>query len=545
MRSTVVAALGVSISLALASPARATPAPHSVVVVANADVPESVSLAIRYAAERDLPPSQICLLSLPVTEDLALADFQAMLDVPLRACIARTEGLAERLEAILLVRGVPLRVSMDIGGTTRRASLAAALGLWDTSDASGAPILGRDPGTDVPCGGRSCWGAAWRNQYHGEPFEASFEREVAGIVHRPVLVTMLHGRTYGDAGLLLTSALQADRMSDGAMGEFLLMQGADAARGALDREYASVLAALTARGFTASEVPFDSNLTGRTLAGFVTGTASLAETIEGNSFHPGALVDNLTSFGAVPVNFRDMGEQQVSIARWVARGVAGAHGTTDEPLNNCFPSRAFLMNYVDGATLGEAFIGQLPFVYWHNLVLGDPLTAPYARRPDVMLEGLAGDDVSGAQTITVRAIAASDRVVDELLLFVDGAQVGRADGDLLEYCLPPSGDAPVHLLAVARTPYDFDAERSWEARGWIARTVTVREGASSCGGGDAGAALDGGAGSADAGARADGGVATETGGCTCRAGARGGARAPVGLALVIALGLCRRRRARA
>ena len=137
----------------------------------------------------------------------------------------------------------------------------------------------------------------------------------------------------------LESAIMAE--SENVAGLFLLMEGADPARGVLDEQYATVAASLREQGWDVELQPFDSNLTGLVLDGLVTGTSSLETTIEGNLYRPGSIVDNVTSFEPVPQNFEMDGESQVSIARWVSMGVAGVHGTTHEPLNSCFPDRQF------------------------------------------------------------------------------------------------------------------------------------------------------------------------------------------------------------
>src|SRR5262249_53780186 len=155
---------------------------------------------------------------------------------------------------------------------------------------------------------------------------------------KPVLVTMLHGRSYDDAGKLIDSALDGEK-NGGAKGDFVLMDGADGARGALDYQYPTIETALVARGMTVKHIPFNSDQTGLSIAALAVGTAGMGQTIEGNEYLPGSIVDNLTSYGAVPQNFEATGEAQVSIARWVAMGVAGAHGTTEEPINNAFPTR--------------------------------------------------------------------------------------------------------------------------------------------------------------------------------------------------------------
>ncbi|MCB9641402.1 MAG: hypothetical protein H6727_21080 [Myxococcales bacterium] len=230
------------------------------------------------------------------------------------------------------------------------------------------------------------------------------------------MVTMLHGRSYMDAEKLLTSAIDAEK-TGGAKGQFLLMKGSDAARGRLDTEYTSLETQLKARGWTDVVIEnFNRDLTGRSLAAFFVGTAGLGTTIEGNTYLPGSVTDNLTSFGAVPTNFRATGQSQVSIARWVAQGVAGAHGTTDEPLNNCFPSRNLLLDYVDGSTLAEAYHRRLPYVYWRNLVLGDPMTAPYAKRPKVTISAVkAGDKIAGSRKVKVQATDPGGRGIESIL----------------------------------------------------------------------------------------------------------------------------------
>ena len=504
--------------LAAALPAReaaAIPGPATTVVVANARLPESVALARRYQAVRAVPDAQVCLLVLPDRETVDLATFQGELLDPLLACLAEGD-LLDRVEAILLVRGVPLRVSLpDRGEGAQRASLAAVLGVARSRTMDGASLLERSPGRRAMCGSTPCLAARWPNPFRAGRFSAGYEAEQDGIRHRPWLVTMLHGRSYADAARLVESATTAEAEPGGR--RILLMRGSDPARGVLDGEYFSVGFALERLGFAPEEVPFDRNRTGEVLAGFVTGTARLESTIEGNQFEPGAVVDNLTSLGAVPVNFRASGEErQVSIARWVAAGVAGAHGATDEPLNNCFPSRRFLIDWAFGLTLAEAYHRNLPFVYWRNLVLGDPMAAAWAERPEVRLTGVeAGETVEGSAWIEAGA-APAEQVV-ELTLYADGRPVAASDGPTLRACLDVSpaaiAEGAVALLAVAETRDG----RTAAAKGWTTRRVGAAPGPPGCppDGPDPGAdgGLDGGVGdlgAADAG-RMDAGAADAAG----------------------------------
>lgn len=450
------------------SAAFAVPGPDSTAIVANVNLPGSLDLAETYRAARDVPRSQLCALDLPTGHTMTRADFDDRLALPLEACLG---DKADRIDTIVLVRGVPIRVSMPGG----RASVAAALQVQQSVTSTGASLAGLPAGVRADCNGTPCYAAVWRNPYRDGPFEPDFQTVNQGITYRMRLVTMLHARSDEDAAKLIASATTAEVLG-GADGEFLFMNGADGARGVLDREYDAVMLALRDRGFTdVARVPFDRNLTGRTLASFFVGTAQLGDTIEGNDFRPGAIVDNLTSFGAVPQNFEAPDqERQTSIARWVARGVAGVHGTTDEPLNNCFPSRQLLVDYVHGYTLAEAYLKNMPFVYWRNLVLGDPMLAPYATRPEIEFVGLDGDTVEGAVELGVTATDSLGRMITNVSLYVDGELAERSDQGFIARCQTWTSTGTVELLAVAQVG---EIPRT---KGWSLRRLTVLPGRPDC-----------------------------------------------------------------
>jgi MYXO-CTERM domain-containing protein len=526
------------------------PGPESVVVVANSALTGSVALAEAYMAARQVPARQLCALELPDRPDITLDEVRTLVLAPLEACLTAA-GVLDRIEAVLLVRGVPLRVSIPVGAETKLVSLAAAVGLWHTELNDGNPLLGEPPGNPADCGGTPCYAAAWSNPFRRGAFDAGWSADSGRVLWRPLLVTMLHGRSFADATRLIDSAVEAERLG-GAPGEFVFMDGADPARAALDSTYDAAMTALLDRGFTlVSRGPFNADLTGHHLAAFFTGGATLGMTIEGNTYAPGSLVDNLTSYGAVPVNFERTGESQVSIARWVALGVAGVHGTTDEPLNNVFPSRLLIVDYVDGSTLAEAFHRRLPYVYWHNLVLGDPMCAPYAPRPVVALTGaVAGETIAGSRRVTAHATDSTTCGVARMRLFVDGIEAAAADGDTVEACVAvPAGD-DIQLLAVAQLADDGTPQGQYRPKGWTELRVRGVAGPSDCPGADADADADSSGeadAEADAGAdadaepdAADGGTPDDGEGCGCRTAGSGTASGP-GLLFVLALLLRRRR----
>jgi hypothetical protein len=445
--------------------------PDSVAVLASADVAESTALADSYAAARDVPTRQVCKISgMPQTDDVSLADYQNKILAPFEACLT-SAGVHDRIEAVVITKGVPLRVAVPISTGTTNVSLAAALAIWESTiaggDAGTTPLLGQEPGATVNCGS-PCYGAAWDNplQYLTGPFSAGYTVARGGVNWKPLLVTMLNGRSQADAQMLIDSATQAEK-NGGAQGTFMFMDGADSARNVLDGDFPAIIAQLNALGFTdAKEVPFNSDLTGQTLAAFFVGTASLGTTIEGNTYLPGSLVDNLTSYGAVPQNFDATGESQVSISRWVEKGVGGAQGTVDEPLNNVFPRRYLIVDYVKGATLAEAYFRWFPYQYWKNLVLGDPMLAPYAKRPAVVITGMNdGATQTDATTITATATDSSGAGIANVTLYVDGVMTATAQGDTVSACvkLPASS---VQILAVAQTNTGSAGLAKYPPKGW-------------------------------------------------------------------------------
>jgi len=208
------------------------------------------------------------------------------------------------------------------------------------------------------------------------------------------VVSRLDGFDYDDARDLVDRGSAADGTFPSA--ELLCMAAADDARGARDPECEFTSRMLASAGFNGAWLtPHDASLSGHTVSGYFTGAADLQGGIAGETYEPGAITDNLTSYGAVPSNFfcSDDGltcpasESQTSIARYVRAGATGAHGTVNEPLNNVFPLASSLLFYTFGYNLGESQLFALRYVYWQNLFLGDPLTTPYAVRPVVTFPG--------------------------------------------------------------------------------------------------------------------------------------------------------------
>ena len=81
--------------------------PQNIMIVANKDMPESISVAKHYASKRKVPDENIILLSLPKGEDILRVDFETKLAEPLREAL---KSKKDKIKVLLTVYGVPLRV---------------------------------------------------------------------------------------------------------------------------------------------------------------------------------------------------------------------------------------------------------------------------------------------------------------------------------------------------------------------------------------------------------------------------------------------------
>jgi uncharacterized protein (TIGR03790 family) len=377
------------------------------------------------------------------------------------------------------------------------------------------------------------------------------------------IVQSLDGFDDDDATALVDRAVASDGTFPQA--ELLCMAAEDSARGARDPECEEVTRMLTGAGFDGTFLPtFDATLAGHTVAAYFTGSAAgLVTAIAGNTFVPGAIVDNLTSYGAAISNFScnaagtvcPENENQVSIARFIRAGATGAHGTVNEPLNNAFPNAGAYLHYTFGYSMGESYFFNQRFLYWQNIHLGDPLATPYAQRPAVTIAGEATHPVNEPLVVT----ATHPNGIARIDLYEAGARVATSTSGTLSYALTEAVGQDLDLLAVAVAENAPVTRTGWpqpmqsptpDVQGWTTMTVTVAAAMTGTGGSGTGAGGSGNGGD-ESGTGGSTVVPRRAGGCDCRAaGADAGAGKAAGgsgratLVLGAALVLAQRRRRR-
>ncbi len=403
-------------------PALAGGGPDNVVVLYNADSLDAEQTAAYYAEARAIPADQLCPLTGAALagSTIGFDDFVAFVRDPFEACL---DALVEPdlVDYLVVVRDLPYRVDLPDGGY--HTSLGAMLQVGRTThESTGADLAGfsaegmfrrvlnpffphdadPEPGDYTlsnPTEAAYTAATWWTRQGLWPP---SFRRIEGDTLNRWVMedsvyvVTRLDGFDHEDARALVDRAVAADGSFPEA--ELLAMRAADGARGARDPEAEYTARMLAGAGLNATWLPdHDAALGGHEVAAYFTGAADLRGAVDGQTYVPGAIVDNLTSFGAVPANWTcgetcPENESQTSIARFVRAGATGVHGTVAEPFNPVFPNAGTLLLYTAGYNLAESFFFNQRWLYWQNLYVGDPLTTPFAERPTVAAPSRVGQD---------------------------------------------------------------------------------------------------------------------------------------------------------
>ena len=139
----------------------------------------------------------------------------------------------------------------------------------------------------------------------------------------------------------------------------------------------------------------------------------------GSRFVPGAIGDNLTSYGG-----RMPAQGQTKLTEFLANGAAGGSGTVVEPyaVQVKFPHPMIHVHYARGCTLAEAFY-QSVYGPWQLLIVGDALCRPFGQVPEFGVTGVAlNQKVSGTIKLDPAPENTSVRIAG-YQLFVDGRLV--------------------------------------------------------------------------------------------------------------------------
>jgi hypothetical protein len=204
----------------------------------------------------------------------------------------------------------------------------------------------------------------------------------------------------------------------------------------------------------------------RDVAGLMTGSPTFDWRSSGCTIVPGAICENLTSFGAI----FSQGNGQTTLAEFLRAGAAGSSGTIVEPysIQAKFPHAGIHVHYARGASLAEAFYQSVRSPY-QLLVVGDPLCQPWATIPQVEVVMAAesrilesGAALSGVVELEPRASLPEGGAVDRYELFIDGVRATDCDaGGRLSFdsAALADGHHDLSVVAIADSPIETQGRR--------------------------------------------------------------------------------------
>ncbi|MCS6830305.1 MAG: TIGR03790 family protein [Armatimonadota bacterium] len=324
----------------------ANPPGRKVAVIANRALTPSEKLARQYCRDRAVPEEHLILLQCAASESIPEGDYLTDIQSPVRKAL-RERNIVDKIDYLLIVKGVPIKTAQR-GFSVDSLLMCMNLSLSPRS----------------------------RNPYFGK--KETFSSTRYGGLY---LASRLDGYTFTDADALLERALKARR----ANGLFLLDISPSHQRSAYGevnesmRRAAQILQRKELRVLLDDTKEFVGNQKG--LMGYYSWGSNdpqyKKELYLSNTFLPGAIAETAVSTSARTFLPTDKG--QSLIADLIKAGVTGVKGYVSEPYADALCRADILFDrYTDGYTLAESFWMATPYLFWKDMVIGDPLCAPYA-----------------------------------------------------------------------------------------------------------------------------------------------------------------------
>ncbi len=431
-----------------AGPAAAGSGPENALVIIDPQLPESLYLGHRYVDARGIPARNVLYLR-PDAESFArLVDFQGRVVTG----TLEARGIGAHIDQIILAPTRAFYVpAVGLVGVPKsgcpvpvnRFAISMAYGLLPQAP----EILGGayreagdfDGGSHSPnpyYGGRFRGRASALAYDAGRPWKDGLPDDEGGRLLPGSLLgwTGERGNTVAEIDALIDRSLRADGTRP--EGSFYFMNTPDQTRskGRLSNDWPATIRSLEAMGGkgTVLQGVLPESCTDASGAvigchdalGVLTGIAGMDAVAANFTLLPGAFADHLTSFAAT---YDEGGQTKMS--QWISKGASGTIGTVEEPCTGGkFPVPDLHAHYFAGLSLGESVHRALPWLAFESLLVGDPLTTPFAQPPELVLGNLPQAPVRGVLTLEPSARAGlAGAAIRGFELYVDGLRLLQKD----------------------------------------------------------------------------------------------------------------------
>jgi uncharacterized protein (TIGR03790 family) len=421
--------LAAFVVLCHAASAPAGGGPENVCLVVNPDSPDSLAIANHYCQLRHIPPSNVVYIPFP--PETPATDVNVLRDKILRPVLAALDhrGLTPQIDYIVYSCDFPWIVycAPDVDQLVRKiqqakkgfkwppqigttGSLTALTYLYSRVLAAGEPnylLLTANRCARVTAAGEP---TAESMGFRGTlGFDESGEVVDSGG-ERYLLATMLAVMSNKDCpGLSIPEAktyLALSAAADGTQprGTIFFTRTSDVRTTARAAAFPRAQEALRKLGVASEVISTSLPVKRNDVLGLTCGVPTFTWPSTGSTLLPGALCDNLTSYGGL----MNRTHEQTVMAEFLRHGAAGACGTITEPFLSPqlvvkFPSPMLHAYYAAGCSMAEAFYQSLRAPY-QQLIIGDALCQPFARIPRVTVPDIKpGQRVRGVLTLRPEA----------------------------------------------------------------------------------------------------------------------------------------------
>ncbi len=451
------------------SAARAGGGPENVLLVVNRDSVASRTIANHYQHWRKIPPGNVLTIPWPPQQQTTDVDTfrEKILGVVLKEIDRR--GLSAQIDYVVYSSDFP--TGIDCGPDaqqfekrlkeknpdakwpdpplTKVASITGLTYLWFPVsqrlnmyfDLRANAYMRRD----IPAQ-KGCPTLAFSAQQHFGP-----EGELTEGTNRRYLLSVMLGVTAGRGNTVeeVLSYLRRAVEADGTRpkGTIYFCKNGDIRSRVRDPLFPSAVRELKALGVNAEIIEGIVPIGKDDVAGAMVGAADVNLKHWKSTILPGAICEHFTSYGGIMTP----GGGQTPLTDWLRAGAAGSSGTVFEPyaLLDKFPVPMMHVHYARGCSLAEAFY-QSVFGPYQLLIVGDPLCRPWAKIPEVSVEGIKpGDSVKGVIELKPSATVAEGKV-DTFELYVDELRRARCGpGGTLRFDTEQLADGWHELRVVA------------------------------------------------------------------------------------------------
>jgi uncharacterized protein (TIGR03790 family) len=408
-------------------PARSGGTGLNVLIVANQMSSNSCELANYYRVQRSIPPENVLRISWSGSNiQWTSQEFTNSLLNPVLAFVSRNQ-LSNQIHFVVLSMDIPYRIT----GTQENSTTAAL-------------YYGFKGGT-----------SDLENSYALSEGQLCFDKPDTAPTNS-FLTMMLTANTIGEAKHMIDQGVAGDGTFPAQ--KAWLAKSPDPLRNTRYRKFDNaIFNTRLCKGYYLARTNQSSPIGFTNLLGYQTGTINFS--ISPDAFIPGALADNMTSFGGQI--FENSG--QTTLLEFIQHGAAGSYGTVTEPLVSLakFPDPMVYFYQSRGFCLAECYYQsvQQPF---QGLFVGDPLSTPWRHKFYGGWVGVETNAVLKGTTNLCLSLSSdhADLPLTRLDLFLDGRylqtlttippQAGnqlalRLNGYPIEYIVPTN--ATLHSIA--------------------------------------------------------------------------------------------------